>query len=1016
MSFTLLKRIINIQHSQTETPLITSDEFARKIGLNPNAPFFSEKMYLQTLKKLANDNILDIFETDDKRILLKYKQDSIYLSEHISCKQVIDNCGISTQTLRKLCKKYNIIPHKFDTTYNHIFISRELVKKYITDERYIHGYDLLRISSLDKKSKKRFPRRALNSVINNIQNDNISEMLGYKELEIPLYFKDISLPQQHVFIRQKVFNFFEDHVTVNDVLKELSMGRSNLLSLLQSINIKIYTLYGSSHDGKFISKSDYDYLQKYRKVITHGGSGIYAKRNNKYIEYKEKYYTKSQVRDYLSLHYDQIDAVLDQYKLKPIEVLQCTLNENIVKPVYFYAKDDVHALIEEQKSLKRIYQQKYYTIKEIKSIMGNNISTSNFLYSYTLRKNIQLTKCPILLLNVLEKGHGTNLFKKEDVHQYLLEYETNKNLTSIEMDNPFDEFIYKTEQILQVSFSKQLDKTKDLWYQYARKQLHKATRSQISIYINQLAKISLCLADSLTKEIYNYPSPFLNKLFFEETSDIPRTYQCILYHFCREVHVAIYEATQKPPYILEQLNNPNYFANQRNVDLSRYTYEEYKDLYCFSNNLSIHKLNAINDVESLIKGGKYQHYDSYWLYILIQLTNNWRHSTVITQIPEIDLSNTAIKDLQWLKHNNPSIKDANSIIFQIGRYVKKIHKTGAESIFRIGDPLKIAFATAISICQLRVNSYNTITPKTNRTLNNFRQTKKSEGALIWIKTTHIIQPKHTPHKAFFKEFNQGFKFSNRKMNRTLTTLIWSVLRSLKAAQVSRSHFQEDSTMHYIKLDDKQLTHLVEQIFTRGSFGYITQLLTKKLFNGSNIKKDIETQKMLALTERFGDVQKIEISSGIIDRLTTEQWEVIDLVNGLKKEEIQHLLSQAMTNTLYSKQEYYQCVFSCCKYSNTNIDRDCTCCPFSIVNVYALSNLMDAYLKAIHHIISTFDSANEGEKRRMANHFYLIWLQVQSAKKQFGNLIYDFVEGGKDQFSILTKQLPKTKKYLTISIN
>ena len=45
---------------------------------------------------------------------------------------------------------------------------------------------------------------------------------------------------------------------------------------------------------------------------------------------------------------------------------------------------------------------------------------------------------------------------------------------------------------------------------------------------------------------------------------------------------------------------------------------------------------------------------------------------------------------------------------------------------------------------------------------------------------------------------------------------------------------------------------------------------------------------------------------------------------------------------------------------------------------------------------------------MANHFYLLWVQVQSAKVQFGDLIYDFVEGGKEKFTLLSQQLPKTK--------
>ncbi|MEC2390015.1 hypothetical protein BK709_01030 [Bacillus thuringiensis serovar shandongiensis] len=1012
----MLIQITNIQGLQIKKLVITSEQFGEKLGINTASPFFPKQLYIQTLKRLATANILDVWETKDTQFFLKENEAPIYLTKHMSGKQIMDSCDISPQTLRKLCKTYDIPLHKFNTIYKDTFIPLEFIEKYIMNDKYITGYALLKISSLDKKSKKNFPRRALLSVINNIQKQKLNDLLGYKELTIPLYFKNTSQPQKHVFLREKVIRFFDQYVSINKVLNELSMRRSNLVTLLHNINIKIYTLYGSSHDGKFISKNDYHYLQTYRKAITRGGSGIYAQHNDKYIEYREKYYTKRQVINYLSLNSDQIDIVLNDYDIQPVEVLEYNFKNSKTSLIYFFSKNEIHKLIDKQALLKQQYQQEYYTIQEIKSLMNKDGSTSNFLYSYIPKNNIQSTECPALLMGVLERYNGSkNLFRKEDVHQYLLDRKNNKNLIAIEMEDPFNEFIYKTEQILQISFSTQLAKTKDLWFQYVRKQLHTTKNSNISIYINQLSKTSFYLADLLTKEIYSYPSFSLNKLFFEEKSNMPRTYQRILYHFCKEVYVSIYELTQKAPYTLEKLTNPNQFLNQRNVDLSRYTYEEYKDLYKFVNDLSIHKLTAIQDVESLLQENTYHNYDSYWLYILIQLTNSWRHSTVITQIPEIDLSNTSITDLDWLKQNNPSLEDANSIIFQIGRYVKKIHKTGADSIFRISDPLKIAFATAISICQLRVNAYHLVTPSSNKKNIAHKNIPNDVGALIWLKTRYVVQPKHTTHKNFFKNFKHGFKFSNRKMNRTLITLIWSVLRSLNAAKVSRSHYDENSTMCYIKLDDKQLTHLVEQIFERSSFGYITQLLTNKLFNGLNIEKNVETQKMLELTKRFGDVQKIEFSSGLIDRLATERWEVIDLINGFKKEEIQHLLSQATTNTLYSKQKYYQCVFSQCKYDDITNNRDCTCCSFSIINVYALSNLMATYLKGIYHIISNFNNAKEGEKKKMANHFYLLWLQVQSAKEQFGDLIYDFVEGGKERFSLLSKQLPKTKKYLTEGI-
>lgn len=162
------------------------------------------------------------------------------------------------------------------------------------------------------------------------------------------------------------------------------MQRSNLVTLLPNINIKIYTLYGSSHDGKFISKSDYHYLQTYRKTITNGGSGIYAQHNAKYIEYREKYYTKGQVNDYLSLNRDQIDIVLDLYDIKPVEILQYNFNKGKTSSIYFFSKDEVHKLIEKQTLLKHQYKQEYYTIQEIKSLLDKDGSASNFfIFLYT---------------------------------------------------------------------------------------------------------------------------------------------------------------------------------------------------------------------------------------------------------------------------------------------------------------------------------------------------------------------------------------------------------------------------------------------------------------------------------------------------------------------------------------------------------------------------------------------------------------------------------------------------------
>src|SRR5690606_7446107 len=163
--------------------------------------------------------------------------------------------------------------------------------------------------------------------------------------------------------------------------------------------------------------------------------------------------------------------------------------------------------------------------------------------------------------------------------------------------------------------------------------------------------------------------------------------------------------------------------------------------------------------------------------------------------------------------------------------------------------------------------------------------------------------------------------------------------------------------------DEQVDDLVNQVFERESFGYINQLLTQKLFDNENDDKDAETKKMLAIQQNFGDIQKIEVSTGLLNQIAKQNEDVLTFVNNLSTDEIQRIITKSMTNTLYSKQRYYQCVFAECKFDNL---KDCSSCPYSIINVYALSNLMNVYIEKINNLINNFEHENEGEKQRLSN--------------------------------------------------
>lgn len=463
------------------------------------------------------------------------------------------------------------------------------------------------------------------------------------------------------------------------------------------------------------------------------------------------------------------------------------------------------------------------------------------------------------------------------------------------------------------------------------------------------------------------------------------------------------------PFNIDELNDPRDFKKIKEVATDMYSLEEYHEIYNHVNRVVIHKEKAIKDAMSLIQTmdyTKYKRYDSCWLYIIIQLTNNWRHSTVISQIPRIDLSSTSIESLEWLKVNEPSIQDANAIVYQIGRCVTKINKTdvSAEGIFTIGEPLKIAFATAISICEFRR-----------------RATLDSSATLIDL-SGHLIKA-YNPHKEFFVDFIKDFKFENRKMNRTLTTLIWSVLRhmgnGLKEAQTSRSHVQDQTTInHYIKLSDKQVKNLVDELFERNQFGFVTQTLTNILF-GPETNKSIETERMLDVNKYFGNVFKIEATAGLINRIQTERNQVLKYLEEFDLEGLRDLFYQSLTGSLPSKQRYHQCIYSECKYENEYGERpSCDTCAASMVNVYALENIMDNYIFMMEKISMEFDSATIGEKQKLANQFFLLHNVVDQARNRFGREVVDgFVEGKTERIKDLGLDLStkRLKEFRTSGI-
>ncbi|QTL52033.1 DNA-binding protein [Priestia aryabhattai] len=848
-------------------------------------------------------------------------------------------------------------------------------------------------------AEKFFNQKASNSYfINNLKRSilDLPSNYGIKiiNLSAECYEEKYKRNIQEIYYKKDVERFFRDWVSKSELVKELGKSVSNFTIHKYYKQLNLAEINIGNKLDVFILKIDAEKLKSIINRVKIEGSRNWQMRSYNFEKYKGKlgYLSSKEVMDKLKCSAETIRKLIKEESLVVAEQYE---------ERQLFNKDQVDRLQRLQLRLIEDYAKYYYTSKQIQQKYNDSFAHYVKGSEDRVRRKIDKVNPPTLLISYY--GVQMNLYKKEEIDSLWRDYKLYKDMNSVSMDDPFQDFVFKVEHVLHVQFTKRQYNTKQLWYQFVERFFIKtriSDKSRITFEVNQFARCTQLMFQIFDREIYSYSEEDINYKFLNDTLQIRRSYQRHFYTFLKKVINTFSLESLPVPYNIKNLNDPWSFKKLKETSTDIYSLEEYQALYNHTNRIKYHKKKAIIDVKNLIRTKdytKYKNYDSCWLYVLILLTNNWRHSTVLSQIPRVDLSTTSIRSLEWLEENEPSEEDANSLIYQVGRYITKIAKTGAigEDIFNIGEPLKIAFATSISICEFRR-----------------RETLDSSSTLIEL-PSHLVK-RYNPHKEFFIDFSQDFKFENRKINRTVSTLIWSVLRhmgkGLKEAQLSRMHLSDTTTInHYIKLSDSQVKTLVDELFTRNQFGFVTQALTNIVF-GIEADKSIETKRMVEVNKLFGDVGKIEATAGLINRISNQQEEVVKYLNEFNLDEIRNIFYQANMNMLPSKQRYYQCLYSECKYKNENGQMpDCNSCAASIINVYALENIMNHYVFMMDKIDREFESVPLGEKYKLANQFFLLHKTVTQARKKFGREAVDgFVEGGTATIKSLGDRLSARK--------
>ncbi len=808
------------------------------------------------------------------------------------------------------------------------------------------------------------------------QRDNIGDYIEVNDNNANIVFK-----------RDSINAFIEDHMRKDKALEYLNIQRASLNAGIKKYGLKEVVL-GRSLVNRFLLISE---IEQYKENITSKNKEALSRNTSEAMKKKvsvEGYYNSKEVCELLEI------------TRKPF--IKCIEDGTLVADKYglnnmpLFKIEHIEEIIEMQKQLYNNLIKDYYTASETNDLFGGDLQVKQ-------RRKIEKINIPPLLKGKFPRYNNRIMFKKSDVDRELREIEIFRLKRNSIYDTPIEEFYYQVNSVYNLHFKNEVKNTEKYWYDFVKQKIAKTKRnySGTKSLVTTLVKSTELLVKNIDKEIYTYTANQLNLKLLNH--NVAFTYRAVIYQFLIKLSDN-FEENNLRIYNPNKLINP-YKTVQKSVfeiEDVVYSYNDFIELIEYCSDTELHTKKAVSDVEQLFDTLSYNNYDSIWLYVIMHLNNGWRHDTIIQELPRIDISRLNISGIEWFKENKLTFEEAQDITYQVGRKVINVEKNNTEGNFFISDKLTIPFATAVCINEIR-------TQKTN----------PSSKRLIEFSTEHQRFTERL-HNIFFTDFKvRDFKFATRKMNRTYLTfvhkLIESNYESIKASQFARSHTSAETTNIYIKFSREQIDELTTQLFSRDNFGYINKIFTDILFEKSKDKEE-ETKVMTATNKLLGDKYQVEATSGFINSLLSEQNEVERQIKNMTFEEVLGMYRLLLMNELPAKDKNYQCL-----YSKDNCKRpelkSCKDCPFSIPNVYAITNLLEKYISQIIRLQSDFDNIPSGQKKKMANHFYLTRQQLKEAEEKFGSeIVYGFIDGGREKIQKLAMNndnLGEVKKYITV---
>lgn len=997
-------KIVQIENDLSKN-YISTDSFLQTVCRTSSATF--HRNYIVEI--LSKCNLVYRIRTINYRNSLYFAKSDVekFLLNVYTKDELINKLNINIYIYENIVniKNINLIKISKNTEYiskSDLNQLENLSKNFSFKERrtkWVKGTTIIRsniFSKLVKKNETLF-KLCLDNSINHFKNHEKVLYVDYHSLS--------SFYRKHL-------NLSNDYYTLTEVRKVFGMNQTSLTTLKSVFVPNLFLM---------CEKLDIKYFKTGQQI---SGDKIYFKKVY-FNDFLTTYISNKDVVNKYNITYHQLNFLINYHNIDHIDLhtrLRFYTQKDIIEMfnkddtrLYLGEKDKFYSL-KQTLELLQVSDSELFTIRKETKLSFYNFHNTTYYYKEEINNLLKhkeyikenyvpssfvsetLGESSIRYFNSGKKPTGIEryafnvdsptflIFSKSEYEKLLKQKQHQDKLGSISYNDSllaFNELL----KINSIKFHGKSSITQKYWFDYCTDSIlfNNKAKETVPYFINTLVKCTKLLSEFiLDSELYLKSSNEIN--FGLLNSNIPITHRNILIPFINKHYYQLIQDNIKSSFQIKKIKNSSNSGKTVNQDTDIYDYKTFKQVYSYVNNLN-HKEIAINDGLFRINSPILEQSNEYaysWLYLLLHLNNAWRHRD-ICNIKMINISFLNINSLEKFINRELTNDEVNKIINLLLTKEYIVSKTKAINNFFISDDIKVAVANAYVICHL-------INQHCYPTLDNLINFNNKQNNFL-----------DTHNNSFFKDFSKEFKFKNRKMNRTLLTIMYTLLNkeghsgaALNIAQRLRSHKSVESTNVYIKIPDEDINKLSINLFNRGIFGYIPKILSEIVFGSTNdlIK---ETNNILKLKLVFKDIYNIEATSGFLNSVLKQKKSIIQLFINQGSKVAFETLNKLQKNFLPGKDKNFQCIVSEKGCLNTGLD--CKNCVYSVPNFYATANIVSSVTNTLEQFKNNFNNTSfEIEKIKQVNLLFMELDILDDVINKLGeDVVLGFFEGNKQGY-------------------